>query len=193
MNISAVLLAGGESRRMGKDKTTLLLRGKPLWQIQLERLRKLEPTEIFVSARTDPVWRPADVQFVADDSPSRGPLSGVAASLAQIRTTHLLALAMDMPFMTEKYLKFLCNLITPGRGVIAKVDERFEPLAAIYPQEALPNLQSALSGTDFSLQTVTGHLAAAGKLRVMPVTTHEKKLFRNVNEPADLRRCSRGR
>ena len=85
MKISAVLVAGGESRRMGRDKATLLFHAKPLWQIQLELLRKLEPTEIFVSARTDPVWRPADVQFVADDLPSRGPLSGLAASLAKVR------------------------------------------------------------------------------------------------------------
>jgi len=48
MNISAVLLAGGESRRMGRDKTTLQSRGKPLWQVQLELLQELEPTEIFV-------------------------------------------------------------------------------------------------------------------------------------------------
>ena len=46
MKISAVLLAGGESRRMGKDKATLFFGGKPLWQIQLELLRKLEPSEI---------------------------------------------------------------------------------------------------------------------------------------------------
>src|SRR5690349_1598792 len=99
MNISAVLLAGGESRRMGKDKATILFRGKPLWQIQLELLRKLNPSKILVSARTDPSWRPGDVQFVADVPPSRGPLSGLAASLAGLRTTHLLALAIDMPFM----------------------------------------------------------------------------------------------
>src|SRR5437899_11731347 len=85
-DISAVLLAGGESRRMGKDKATILVRGKPLWQIQFGLLQKLEPTEIFVSARTDPVWRPADVQFVADDPPSRGQLSGLAASVAHRRT-----------------------------------------------------------------------------------------------------------
>jgi molybdenum cofactor guanylyltransferase len=193
MKISAVLIAGGESRRMGKDKATLLFRGKPLWEIQLELLRKLEPTEIFVSARTDPVWRPADVQFVADDSPSRGPLSGVAASLAQIRTTHLLALAIDMPFMTEKYLKFLCSLIEPGRGGIAKIDERFEPLAAIYPQEALANVQSALSGTDFSLQILAGRLVDERRLLVVRVTDQERELFLNVNEPVDLRRCSRER
>lgn len=186
MNISAVLLAGGESRRMGRDKATLPFRGKPLWQIQLELLRKLAPAEIFVSARTDPIWRPADLQFVADDSPSRGPISGLAASLAATRTKHLLALAIDMPFVTEKYLKFLCSRIDPGRGVIPKMEDRFEPLAAIYPHQALANFQSALLGTDFSMQAVANRLATEGKLRVVPVTSEEKKLFLNLNEPADL-------
>jgi molybdenum cofactor guanylyltransferase len=186
MKISAVLVAGGESRRMGRDKATLLFHAKPLWQIQLELLRKLESTEIFVSARTDPVWRPADVQFVADDPPSRGPVSGLAASLGQMRAEHLLALAIDMPFMTEGYLSFLCDQIGPGCGVVAKIDDRFEPLSAIYPREALPNIQNALSGEDFSLQTLAGRLAAEGKLRVVSVTSQERNLFLNVNEPADL-------
>jgi molybdopterin-guanine dinucleotide biosynthesis protein A len=186
MNISAVLLAGGEARRMGKDKATLLFRGKPLWQIQLELLRKLGPAEIFVSARRDPPWRPANVRFVADDPPSRGPLSGLAAALTRMRAKHLLALAIDMPFITENYLTFLCSQIEPGRGVLPKIDNRAEPLAAIYPQEALANVQSALSGKDFSLQTVTGRLVAAGKLQVMPVTSQERQLFLNLNELADL-------
>jgi molybdopterin-guanine dinucleotide biosynthesis protein A len=187
MNISAVLLAGGESRRMGKDKATLLFRGKSLWQIQLELLRKLEPAEIFVSARTEPAWRPPDVHFVADEPPSRGPLSGLAAALARMHAEHMLVLAIDMPFMTEKYLRFLCGQIEPGRGVLPTMDNRAEPLAAIYPQEALANVQSALSGRDFSLQTVTDRLAAAGKLQVMPVSSQERKLFLNLNELADLR------
>ena len=185
-DISAVLLAGGESRRMGRDKATLLFRGKPLWQIQLELLQKLEPSEIFVSARTDPAWRPADVQFVADDPPSRGPLSGIAVSLAKVRTKHLLALAIDTPFVTEEYLKSLCTQVESRRGVIPKIEDRFEPLAAIYPQEALANFQSALSGTDFSMQTVARRLAAEGKLRVVPVTSQERNLFLNLNDLSDL-------
>lgn len=186
MNLSAVLIAGGQSRRMGTDKATLLFRGKQLWKIQLELLRPLKPREIFVSARNDPVWRPPDVQFVADDPPSRGPLSGLAASLATMRSKHLLALAIDMPFMTEKYLTFLCSQFEPGRGVIAKIDERFEPLAAIYPQEALSNVQTALFAEDFSLQTLAGRLVADGKLEAIVVTSQARKLFLNLNEPVDL-------
>ena len=123
MNITAVLLAGGESRRMGKDKATILLRGKPLWQIQLKLLRKLEPEEILISARADPSWRPDDAQFVPDDPPSRGPLSGLAASMVKMRTTYVLALAIDLPFMSQNYLRYLCDQIEPGVGVLPKLDE----------------------------------------------------------------------
>jgi len=186
MNISAVLLAGGESRRMGEEKTTLLFRGKQLWQTQLDVLRKLNTAELFVSARADPAWRPADVKLVADDPPSRGPMSGLAAALAQMRTKHLLALAIDMPFITEAYLEFLCDQIEPGRGVIPKIDDCFEPLAAIYPREVRADVRSALLGKDFSLQTLARRLAAEGKLRVTVVTSLKKELFLNLNEPSDL-------
>src|SRR5215471_3465169 len=135
-DVSAVLLAGGESHRMGTDKATVLFRGKPLWQVQLETLRRLRPAEIFLSARTDQSWRPADVQFIADIPPSCGPLSGIAASLEKIQTAHLLTLAIDMPFMNENYLRWMCDAIEPGRGVVAQIDDRAEPLAAIYPREA---------------------------------------------------------
>ena len=192
MNITAVLLAGGESRRMGRDKATLLFHGKPLRQIQLELLRRLKPAEILVSARTDPSWRPADVQFVADDLPSRGPLSGIAASLAQVHTAHLLALAMDMPFMSESYLHYLCDQIEPGTGVVPTIDGRAEPLAAIYPREADNDFRTALAGTDFSVQSVVRRLVESGKLQEVRVKEHEMKLFLNLNELSDLERCSHG-
>jgi molybdenum cofactor guanylyltransferase len=186
MKISAVLLTGGESRRIGKDKASLLFGGKPLWQIQLDLLRKTEPTEILISARTDPKWRPSDVQFVSDKNPSRGPLSGLTASLARIRTGHLLALAIDMPFMTKSYLCYLCDQAQPGRGVLPMIGERAEPLTAIYPTEVHCELVAALSGSEFSLQALTRQLVKAGKLRVLPVAKEEEKLFRNLNEPADF-------
>jgi len=186
MNLTAVLLAGGESRRMGRDKATLLFHGKPLWQVQLELLRRLEPAEIFVSARTDPSWRPADVQFIADDLPSRGPLGGIAESLAQMHTAHLLALAIDMPFMSEQYLSLLCDQIEPGTGVVPMIESFAEPLAAIYPREADADFRSALAGTNFSLQSLVRRLIQTGKLREACVKKDETRLFLNVNELSDL-------
>src|SRR5262245_19791735 len=186
MTFSAVLLAGGESRRMGTDKATFLFRGKPLWEVQLETLRRLRPGEIFVSARTDPLWRPAEVQFITDIPPSRGPLSGIAASLEKIHTAHLLALAIDMPFMNENYLRSMCEAIEPSRGVVAQIDNRAEPLAAVYPREADIDFRTALAGTDFSLQKLIRHLATSGKLLEISVTDQERPLFRNMNVMSDV-------
>ncbi|MEY2480307.1 MAG: molybdenum cofactor guanylyltransferase [Verrucomicrobiota bacterium] len=186
MNISAVLLAGGESRRMGTNKATLEFQGAALWQIQFELLRKLEPVQIFVSARADPAWRPREAQFVGDESPSRGPLSGIAATLAKMGTSHLLALAIDMPFMSEDFLRALCNLAAPGRGVLPMIGDWAEPLAAIYPAEVYVDLASALSGADFSLQSVTKRLLKTRKLSALPIAPGDEHLFRNLNEPDDL-------
>lgn len=186
-DLSAVLLAGGVSRRMGTDKATIFFGGKALWQVQLETLQKLEPKEIFVSARIDPPWRRDGVVFVADVPPSRGPLSGLAASLDRMSTSHLVALAIDMPWMDKGYLEFLCAQIEPGRGVLPKVADRAEPLAAIYPREAAIETGKALAGTDFSLQSLVRDLISVGKIRVVPVKQREQKFFRNVNELADLK------
>jgi molybdopterin-guanine dinucleotide biosynthesis protein A len=186
MNISAVLLAGGQSRRMGRDKATIPFRGKPLWQIQLDLLHKLQPAEIFVSARTDPIWRPPDLTFVPDEPPSRGPLSGLTATLARIRSSHLLVLAIDMPFMNEDHLRYLCDKIKPDRGVLPMIGNRAEPLAAIYPVEARVDFINALSGVDFSMQTLTNQLVKMGMLIVIRVPEEEQLFYRNLNEPYDL-------
>jgi molybdenum cofactor guanylyltransferase len=186
MTISAVLLAGGKSRRMGRDKATMLFRGAPLWKIQLELLRGLQPEEIFISAASDPPWRPADVDFVPDEQPSRGPLSGIAAALSRMKSDHLLVLAIDTPFIGEDYLRSLCAQIGAGRGVVPMIEDRAEPLIAIYPRDAEVEFSSALSGRDFSLQPLVQKLIEVGKLHSIQVSTQERALFRNLNEPQDL-------
>lgn len=186
MSLGAVLLAGGESRRMGTDKATMIFRGKPLWQIQLERLRKLEPVEILVSARTDLSWRPADVKLVPDAPPSRGPLSGLAAALASMETDHLLALAIDLPFMTTEHLRHLCGFMTKGSGVVPMIDGTAEPLAAVYPKEARAVFGEALQGENFSLQPIVKKLVARHMLLEIPIAGPAREFYRNMNEPQDL-------
>ena len=172
---------------MGREKASLIFRGKPLWQIQLDLLQSLQLDEVFISARSNLPWRPPTVQFVSDEPPSRGPLSGLAATLGKIRTNHLLVLAVDMPLMTAKYLRSLCDQIQSGCGVLPMVGDRAEPLAAIYPKSAHADFVAALSGTEFSLQSITKKLAAMGKLRRVQVIKRDEGLFWNLNELSELR------
>jgi molybdopterin-guanine dinucleotide biosynthesis protein A len=185
-SLSAVLFAGGESRRMGADKATLHFGGKPLWQHQVNLLRQLQLSEILVSARIDPVWRPNDIDLVLDTTGLHGPLSGLAAALARSRTSHLLALAIDMPFMTADYLRSLGTKIQPDSGVVPMIANRAEPLAAIYPAKAIAHVCAALRGPDFSLQHLVKQLLHDGKLHAVPVGNEERRLFRNLNAPGDL-------
>jgi molybdopterin-guanine dinucleotide biosynthesis protein A len=149
MTLTAVLLAGGESRRMGRDKATVVFRGQPLWERQIELLRSLQPEKIFVSVRTEPSWLPADTELLLDAPPSRGPLSGLTMALERIETSHLVVLAIDMPFMTNEQMQALWRLATVGCGVLPMIGDRAEPLAAIYPRGASPDFLAALSGGDF--------------------------------------------
>src|SRR4051812_27743165 len=149
MTLAALLLAGGESRRMGRDKATIEMGGRPLWERQLEVLRSLRPEKIFVSLRRRPKWLPENVELLVDDEPSRGPLSGLTKGLNVMRTTHLLVLAVDMPFMTAGELRTLCEGAREGCGVVPKIADQAEPLAAIYPAEAATDFEAALGGSDF--------------------------------------------
>jgi molybdopterin-guanine dinucleotide biosynthesis protein A len=187
MTFAALLLAGGESRRMGRDKATIDFGGHPLWHRQLQVLRGLRPERIFVSARATPGWLPDRVELLLDDPPSRGPLSGFTKALAAIGTTHLVVLAVDLPFMIADELSRSLELATQHCGVVPTIGGRAEPLAAVYPGEAIADFRAALAGPDFSLQSIVGQLVAAGKVRLRPVAQVNAHLYQNWNQPSDVK------
>lgn len=171
---------------MGRDKATIEFDGEPLWKRQLELLRALNPQQLFVSARTKPKWLPGDAELVLDDPPSRGPLSGLAKALIAMQTTHLIALAVDMPFMTAAELGKWLGFATQNHGVVPVIADRAEPLAAVYPADAAVDFKSALAGDDFSLQPLIRKLTAQEKIRLWPVGAEAGNLYRSVNEPQEF-------
>ncbi|HEY9510511.1 MAG TPA: molybdenum cofactor guanylyltransferase [Verrucomicrobiae bacterium] len=186
MTFTALLLVGGESRRMGADKATLILEGENLWQKQLQLLRAFEPEALWISARIRPVWCPLEIEVIFDEVPSRGPLSGIAAALSRMQTTHLLTLAVDMPAMSLEFLRKLRNFARPGCGVIPTNEKFFEPLAGIYPAAALSPAIESLKSNQLSLQSFAQKLCNAGLLQTCVLQENERALFRNLNEPRDL-------
>jgi molybdopterin-guanine dinucleotide biosynthesis protein A len=187
VTLTAVLLAGGESRRMGRDKATIEFEGQPLWQRQIGILRALEPDRIFVSSRARPSWLPDDVGLLLDDPPSRGPLGGLTKALAAMRTTHLIALAVDMPFMVSKTLRALVAMARFRIGVVPIIGDRAEPLAAVYPAEALKAFSDTLVGTDFSIQALVRKLATDHAIRLISIPAEDGHFYRSVNEPGDIK------
>jgi molybdopterin-guanine dinucleotide biosynthesis protein A len=188
MNFTAVLFAGGESRRMGADKATLVFNGEPLWSHQLATLKELSPEKIIISARTKPPWCPSEIEVVPDEVSACGPLGGLAAALQKTSTTHLLALAIDLPQMTAAHLRQLLAEARPGVGVMPVLHGKREPLCAIYPVEAREFAAAALMRGDFALNSLAETLAEKNRLTEFPVSPQDARLYFNVNTTADFSR-----
>ncbi len=122
---------------------------------------------------------------------ARGPLGGILAALEQIQTTHLLALAVDLPQMNSDYLRGLWQLRQPGLGVVPESAGFFEPLCAVYPVEAMTPAAAEIQAGRFALQNFIRGLLAMNLMRAKKVTTPD--LFLNVNTPAELKPCFPGK
>jgi molybdopterin-guanine dinucleotide biosynthesis protein A len=186
MKLSAVLLAGGKSRRMGQDKATLLFAGEALWQRQMRTLRQLRGQKIFISARAAPKWLLPEMEVVLDEAPSRGPLSGIVAALGRTETSHLFVLAVDMPFVTAAHAHALWRGARERSGVVPVIGGRAEPLAAVYPRDAEDEFAAALRNGELSLQPLVERMAAAGKVRMVEISEAEAGVYRSLNKPGDL-------
>ncbi len=122
MSHAAVLLAGGESSRMGRDKSALPVNGEPLWQRQLAVLRATEPAELFISGKSDGPYAGCGVEILPDEFPGCGPLGGIATALRRCKSDRLLVLAVDMPAMTAAFLRTLLEQSQrTGMGIIPAV------------------------------------------------------------------------
>ncbi len=187
--LTAVLLAGGQSRRMGTDKALLEIEGQPLWRRQLALLASLEPAEVLVSGPRRPEF-PASLRNVEDAGPSRGPLTGLATALRTASFPHVLVLAIDMPLMTRTFLEKLCDLRGVRRGVVPFILERerrekfYEPLAAIYPRECLDLIERHLTSADWSMQGLVRAGVSARLLTEFEIKPQDRRCFRNINSPS---------
>jgi molybdopterin-guanine dinucleotide biosynthesis protein A len=182
--LSAALLAGGRSERMGRDKCLIEIDGVPLWRRQYQLLRKLTP-DVVISAPARPQWCPEDVPWIPDATPDAGPLGGLAAVLATATHPRVLVLAVDLPDMTAEFLERLSALSTDERGIAPVIDDLFQPLSAIYPRAASITARQHLAEPDKSLQRLIRHLVKAGRMTTLPVNTPDLPRFRNRNTVND--------
>jgi len=186
--LTAVLLAGGQSRRMGTDKALLEMGGQPLWRRQVALLESLTPAEIIVSGPRRPGF-PEALRNVEDSGAGGGPLAGLSSALRSATSAHVLVLAIDMPLMTTAFLTTLRERIAIGRGVVPFLFERetrekfYEPLAAIYPRECSLLVERHLASADWSMQTLVRAGVSAGLLSEYEIPVSERRCFTNANAP----------
>jgi len=174
---------------MGRPKALLDCAGRPLWKIQMEKLRALDPDEVFLSIPRELSLPSGPWRVLHDEKVGLGPLSGLHAALQATTTEWLVVLAVDLPDMATAFLQNLCEAArVKGCGLIPQFDGFYEGLAAIYPRSLAALCGQHLAGSDRSLQHFVRQAMADGLLSAYPVGKANRSLFRNVNRPADLQR-----
>lgn len=142
----ALILAGGDSQRMGCDKATLRLGQKTLLQRVVEVVQPLFP-ELLVSVRQPR----ADIEWpqIVDPTGCAGPLAGLCAGLerAQARgVPWVFAVATDMPFVQAALIRHLATLRDGFQVVVPVVQGHPQPLASFYSVASLETVRTILSG-----------------------------------------------
>jgi molybdenum cofactor guanylyltransferase len=186
-SFSAVLLAGGQSTRMGRDKALVPAPGSDLllWQHQLRTLETLQPEEIFWSGIARPDL-PTNLRIVPDEIKNAGPLAGISACLNLLQSDLLIVLAIDLPRMKAVFLKNLISASSSTCGVVTQNGDYFEPLAAVYPKDLSALANEQLQSGHHAMQDLIREGVKLGLLKSFPLTEDDFPLFKNVNSAADL-------
>lgn len=185
-SLDAVLIAGGNSSRFGTDKAFLDWTGEPLFQRQLKKLQTLGPDRLWLSANPGQEYGelPDGVIRVDDDDEGLGPVGGLLTVFRRSEAERIVVLGVDLPLMEER---FLAKLVDDGSGIVPKTQRLWEPLAAVYPREAmLAILESAMEQGNRKLQRLLDEAEQSGVTRAYAVSEGEDLLFTNLNSREDL-------
>jgi molybdopterin-guanine dinucleotide biosynthesis protein A len=187
LSTSVVILAGGRSRRLGRDKATLLLGGLPLWQHVLRRVAPLTDDVVLVLRAGQRLEAPGCT--VVYDAPAQGGvLAALANGLEAARHPCAWALPCDTPFVSCDLLRYERGLLGAGvDAVVPRVPEGLEPLQALYRCRCATALRASLAAGNRAVS-----VALAG-LSVRHVDAEEQRrcgalpqALLNINTPQDL-------
>lgn len=191
MTFSAVILAGGQSSRMGRDKAWLEVNGQTLLARQIQLVREAGATEVFVSGRADQDYSSSGITVLMDRYPSAGPLAGIERGLESAQHSLVLVMAVDMAGMTVDCLRWLLTQCREGQGIVPQLGGRLEPLAAVYPQRAhvlaVSLLEAARPGGNApGPKDLAQACVSAGLARHVEAGSERAGCFANWNTPADV-------
>ena len=188
MDFTAIILAGGKGRRLGRDKIWLELKGENLLQRVVGSLAPLGGEIMVVLDREKPLPPLSPpVRTVVDLVPGRGSLGGLYTGLRASPLPYVLALACDMPFLSLPLLRHLLGLAHGYDVVVPRLGGLLEPLHTVYARTCLGPMEELLKKkgkriVDFYNEVRVRYVE---ETEVIPLDP-QRLSFSNINTPADL-------
>jgi molybdenum cofactor guanylyltransferase len=182
---TGVVLAGGQSSRMGRDKALIVHQGMTLLDRQVELLRP-HAKEILIIG--DPANHASPyAAVIPDDTTGQGPLGGITTALRCARYVRLLVLACDLPNISDRLLlRLKAGLDNGVDAVVPQHGDGSEPLAAAYHRHAIEAFQRALGEGERKMSVALGRIHTIPLVLALGEDGWPTDLFRNLNAPSDL-------
>lgn len=196
MTLGAVVLCGGESRRMGRPKAWLPFGRERLLQRVVRLVASVAGAVVVVAAEGQDVPDlPSEVRIVRDPVAGRGPLEGLAAGFAALPdwVELVYATATDVPFLEPRWITRLLDLIGEHDLAIPRIGEEYHPLAALYRRAAvLPVVQRMLSEDRLKVKSIVDDVRSrvVFEEELRPVDPGLGTL-RNLNHPEEYEQALR--
>ncbi|GEN30561.1 molybdopterin-guanine dinucleotide biosynthesis protein A [Cerasibacillus quisquiliarum] len=143
MEFSSVILAGGQSSRMGTNKALLKLNNEFVIEKILKELRQLSQ-EVYIVSNDTKIYDFLNVPVIRDRYPGKGPLAGIETALYHIDKDIVIISPCDTPFIHKEVYQHLLNKLDTYDAVIPYVNNRPQPLSGIYKKNVLPVVQKQL-------------------------------------------------
>jgi len=188
---TAILLAGGRSRRMGHAKAWLEFGGRPLLTLLAERLAA-EFAEVLIVAAPGQELPPAPARVLADEAPGEGPVAGLAVGLREAARPLVFAASCDLPFLDLRLAAHLLGVLGEYDVAVPEWEGRLHPLQAVYRASLHPLLAAQLAAgrrrmVELFARVPTLTVTEDALRRIVP----DGLTFLNMNTPDDYDRAQR--
>jgi len=183
--LTGIILAGGKSSRMGKDKGMTLLNGKPLIAYAIETLKSV-CDHIIISANSSD-YKQFGYPVQADLYPDCGPIGGIFSGLKCSKTDMNLVLSCDIPLVSKDLLTYIIDHSDKDKVCVPVHDKEYiEPLCACYPKTSIYLLEELIKQKNYKLSGFFD-AASAEKILIHPgLPFYHSNLFFNLNNSSQL-------
>lgn len=206
IDISGFVLAGGKSTRMGRDKAAISLNGRTLLEHALGTLRQVCSDVLILGSPQ--LYGNCGAEVVEDIFPGCGPLGGIHAALLHTRTRFNLIIAVDTPFLSVGFLRFMMDHAVASNAAVTtpEIAGYRQPLCSVYSRDFLPIAEQALRAAA-SHREGPSHEGKSVEYKIVPLFPADgtcviseaeirkfaftTEMFDNLNTPDDLKRAQR--
>ncbi|OOM09163.1 molybdenum cofactor guanylyltransferase [Clostridium saccharobutylicum] len=180
MEISALVLVGGKSRRMnGNNKAFLKFENKSFIEKITDQLTEFH--NIYISVDDKEKYKNLNFVLLEDICKDIGPMGGIYSALKAIDEKYIFVTACDMPKITKEFAQFICNSITEDIQCVVTQDEegRIYPLAGVYSKDIIYIIEEMIKQKDYKLLNLIKR--AKSKIISLSDTKFNKNILDNIN------------